>query len=224
MRDLGKAVVAVWFLSGATMAIAEPTVRIAPACERRGFEGWLEEDGVRVFFQACETDEGGAAVIARPGRGRRVIELARIEQRGSGLELRIGSIPLSDAIPPRDLNSVLTALGSPELRLAGRALWRGVADAGITRDSHPIAVAALAASLALIEAGSPASDGARTEDDPDCLGCCGNGCDGCMGCYTQACYEHDRCIRDAIAAGSWSPQMRCLHLLMAAAASAWECR
>jgi len=223
-RELGEVAFAVWFLAGATTAIAAPTVRIAPACERRGFEGWLQEDGVRVFFQACETEEGAAAVIARPGRGRQLIELIRLERRGGCFQLRIGSVPLTDAEAPNEIAPVLAALATPELSLAGRALWREVAASGITRTSHPLATSALAASLAVIEAGTPAAEGAQTEDDPDCLGCCGNGCDGCMGCYTRACYEHDRCIRDAIAAGSWSPQMRCLHLLMAAAASAWECR
>jgi hypothetical protein len=213
----------VWLLTGATTAMAEPTIRIAPACERRGVEGWLEENGVRVHFEACDTADGGAAVISRPGRGGRLVELTRVERRGSCLDVRVGSVAISDAIAPREVAPVLAALGTPEMRLAGRALWRALAASGVTRASHPSALAALAASLAVIEVGSPAGDGARTEDDPDCLGCCGNGCDGCMGCYTQACYEHDRCVRDAINAGSWSPQMRCLHLLMAAAASAWEC-
>jgi hypothetical protein len=223
-RVLGGLSLAVCFLSGATATSAEPTIRIAAACERSGFEGWLEENDVRVYFQACETEEGGAAVLARPGSGRRLIELVRVERRGSRLEVRVGSVPLSETTAPREVAPILAALARPELRLAGRSLWRAVAASGFTRDSHPVATSALAASLAAIEVGSPAPQGVRTEDDPECLGCCGDGCDGCMGCYTRACYEHDRCIRDAVTAGSWSPQMRCLHLLMAAVASAWECR
>jgi hypothetical protein len=216
-------VLTVWILSGATTAMAEPALELATACKGRGIEGWLQEEEVRVFFQACETAEGGAAVISRPGRAGRLVELTRVERRGSRFELRVGSVAISDELAPRDVPKVLAALATPELRLAGNSLWQALAAAGVTRASHPLALSALAATLAIVEAGSPAPKGAVTEDDPDCLGCCGSGCDGCMGCYTQACYEHDRCVRDAIKVGSWSPQMRCLHLLMAAAASAWEC-
>jgi len=219
-KRVGRWTVAVCLWGSATFAAAEPAIRVTSACERRGFEGWLEEAEVRVFFQACETKDGGIAVVSRPGRGRRLIELTRVERVGERLDLRVGSVAISESIPPRDVAAVLAALSSPELRLAGRSLWQGLASAGISRSSHPVELAAVAATLALVEAGTVTSD---PDDDPDCMGCCGPGCDGCTGCYTQACYEHDRCVADAIKAGSWSPQMRCLHLLMAAAASAWEC-
>lgn len=51
--------------------------------------------------------------------------------------------------------------------------------------------------------------------DADCNGCCGPGCGGCSGYYTNACLAHDNCV------GNYG-QTSCFNLLPAAIASLAE--
>lgn len=44
-------------------AFGQTTYHIEPACNGMGFSGWLDEDGVTVNFESCETATGGHSKI-----------------------------------------------------------------------------------------------------------------------------------------------------------------
>lgn len=222
MGVLLQRVLAVLSLAGLP-AVAAPGLSLAPACAGDGFRGRIDEDGRTILFEACATEEGGTARIWRRDPLRGPIELTRVERDGAGLRLAIGGIDVGEANSDAEVVRMLEVFRTPEFALAGEILWARLRAAGVERQVPAAALAPLAATLPIFELGGRLARGAAVESDPDCLGCCGNGCDGCSGCYTQACYEHDKCIRQAMEDGSWSPQLRCLYLLPAAAASAWEC-
>lgn len=60
--------------------------------------------------------------------------------------------------------------------------------------------------------------GVAAQADDDCFGCCGPGCWGCTGCYTNKCAQHDQCVKDH---GHF--HFRCLAKLIPAIFSLVEC-
>lgn len=221
LRLIGRLALAAGALLSATLgsiaadaeSLAQATFSAGTACAGNGFAGTLAAGSTIVHFESCTTAAGAYATV-RDASDRLLTEFT---VDGKAVVFRIGGVEIGDANTEDDRTRMAEALSSPEARLVAQLLWPKLIEAGY-RKTDRSAVAALYANLTAYEFLS-AQDGAVEED---CLGCCGNGCTGCMGCYTQLCYQHDSCIRKYGA--GMRAHLRCLYLLPAAAASAWECR
>lgn len=82
------------------------------------------------------------------------------------------------------------------------------------------------------DGGTPARDAGMSQSQypepifhANCKGQCGLGCAGLAGRHycTDACWDHDTCVRDCQAAGKWCCHCRCAGGLAAAASSVIDC-
>lgn len=201
-------------LAAAALAIAaraearlELSARSGPAL----IQGTLERDGARVEFESRETAWGAESRI-RAGNGQVMTEVVVDEVLGTFV-YRVAGVEISPNGEGPDGESRRRTFDRPEAELAATEIWKSLVDRGL--DPASKAMAALAANLVGYEA---AAQSPLAGDDLSCLGCCGPGCWGCTGCYTQACLAHDLCVA---AFGILDP--RCNSIVYFAALSAWCC-
>ena len=147
-------------------------------------------------FDASVSDAGGV--------------FASASLTADGFRIRLGEVVIDSAKPiTKEQAELLDAFSQSTQATSLRKLVQTLNLEVAPQERHY--VAALAALVMFVDAGA----GAPVQAANDCFGCCGPGCWGCTGCYTDACREHDQCVAD-------HGHLRCLAGLIAATKSLIE--
>lgn len=108
-----------------------------------------------------------------------------------GFTITLGDVKIDSTKPITQAQAdAIAAFGKSQEAKVLRKLHQSLILETATADRHY--VVALSALVMVADSGA----GAPAQAANDCFGCCGPGCWGCTGCYTDACRAHDQCVAD----------------------------
>jgi len=201
---------------GRQLSRGKPNTRIdvsdAPDCPGTGLRGRITDrnSGTAALFETCITAEQARASMW-DGAGRPLVTLV-FDRVQASARIWIAGVELQDPLAEGDVAGVDEVLSAPELSLAGM-IARRLVELGFAPDDLSVAL------LTAVELLWEDSTSDESDSGDDCFGCCGYGCIGCTGIYTDECRAHDACVR---VLGHEHPM--CLALLAPAIASYLNCK
>ena len=165
----------------------------SPGCSGQGFAGYIQEDTTKLLFDSCS--EGDLHEVHLWAIGG--VELANLQfdVGTSAFAYSISGIALGSGLSAQEESAIEAVLTSPEAGVATILPGELIA-VGMDPESGPMVT--LFAALIGFETNIPQYDPvncATCTSPPNCVGCCGLGCVGCIVC-SQPCQDHDQCVAE----------------------------
>jgi hypothetical protein len=177
---------------------AEYSLTVTKACDGAGIAGTADYLNVSISFEGCATPQGYHAVI-RDATQTDLLELFYDAPSQQSVYL-IDGIELSVSHTSEEMSQIRSTMMSKPIVSVARVLHTRLAKMGLdTQSDGMVALGAL--SVGIPEQPGPPSSLQVSCDEcssipGNCVGCCGQGCNGCTGICTGTCHDHDVCERD----------------------------